>query len=184
MQANDSMAQAIHEEVRMAPHDSQWSAQFDAERTRLLDLFPSHCLTIEHIGSTAVPGLASKPIIDLMAGLNSGQTADEMLEPLCANEYCTSAEFNATLPDRRWLMRHAFGRRTHHLHLVIFGGPLWVRWLRFRDLLRADEAVAKRYEKLKTEHAKQYRSDREGYTTAKKAFIDETLGDGIYQNIS
>lgn len=72
-------------------------------------------------------------------------------------------------------MRHAFGRRTHHLHLVVFGGERWVRWLQFRDLLRADAAIATRYQHLKHELAGQHRYDREAYTCAKAAFINEVL---------
>src|SRR4051812_46323704 len=122
MGTDHSLTHAISEEVHITAHDSQWAAQFVAERDRLLDLLPGHFTAIEHIGSTAVPRLAAKPIIDILAGLGSISEADALLQPLCAHGYETSAEFNATLPDRRWLMRHAHGRRTHHLHLVIFGG--------------------------------------------------------------
>ncbi len=101
--------------------------------------------------------------------------ADALLEPLCAHGYESSAEFNATLPDRRWLMRHARGRRTHHLHLVVFGSEQWVRWLRFRDLLRVDGALASRYECRKRDLASEHRHDRESYTHAKTAFIQEAL---------
>ena len=101
--------------------------------------------------------------------------ADALLEPLCALGYETSAEFNATLPGRRWLMRHASGRRTHHLHLVVFGAGQWVQRLQFRDVLRADPALASRYGQLKQELAAHYRHDREAYTQAKAAFINEAI---------
>jgi len=175
MPTDDSLAHAIVEEVHIVAHDSRWSRQFAAERNRLLDLLPGRFTAIEHIGSTAVPRLAAKPIIDIVAGVGAMSEADSLLEPLCAHGYETSAEFNATLPDRRWLMRHAFGRRTHHLHLVVFGGEQWVRRLQFRDVLRADAALAARYEYLKQELAERYRHDRESYTHAKTAFINEVL---------
>lgn len=140
-----------------------------------MDLLSGRFVAIEHIGSTAIPGLAAKPIIDVLAGVVALSEADALLAPLCANGYETSAEYNATLPDRRWLMRHAFGRRTHHLHLVVFGGEPWVRWLQFRDALRADAAIAARYEELKRTLAEQHRHDREAYTHAKGAFIDQVL---------
>jgi GrpB-like predicted nucleotidyltransferase (UPF0157 family) len=177
MLTDDSLAHAIAEEVRMAAYDSRWAAQFVAERNRLLDLLPGRFGAIEHIGSTAVPRLAAKPIIDILAGVRTISEADSLLEPLCAHGYETSAEFNATLPDRRWLMRHAFGRRTHHLHLVVFGSVQWVRRLQFRDVLRTDFAIAARYEHLKQELAEQYRHDREAYTHAKATFINEVLSD-------
>jgi GrpB-like predicted nucleotidyltransferase (UPF0157 family) len=175
MLTDDSLTHAIVEEVHIMAHDSRWAAQFVAERNRLLDLLPGHFTAIEHIGSTAVPRLAAKPIIDILAGVRTISEAEALLEPLCAHGYETSAEFNATLPDRRWLMRHAFSRRTHHLHLVVFGGEQWVRRLQFRDVLRADAAIAARYEHLKQKLAGQYRHDREAYTHAKTAFINEVL---------
>src|ERR1700691_3201237 len=120
MPTDDSLTRAIAEEVHVAAYDSRWAAQFVTERDRLLDLLPGRFSAIEHIGSTAVPGLAAKPIIDILAGVGSMSEADSLLEPLCAHGYETSAEFSASLPDRRWLMRQALGRRTHHLHLVVF----------------------------------------------------------------
>ena len=175
MRADDSLTRAIFEEVCLVAHDPRWAAQFVEERDRLVALFPDRFAAIEHIGSTAVPGLAAKPIIDIIAGVKTMTEADALLEPLCAHGYETSAEFNATLPDRRWLMRHALGKRTHHLHLVIFGGEPWMHQLRFRDLLRADAAIAARYEQLKRDLAGQYRHDREAYTHAKTAFILEVF---------
>ena len=172
---DDSLAQAIAEEIHIVDHDSQWAAQFAAERNRLLDLLPGRFAAIEHVGSTAVPQLPAKPIIDLLAGVGTISEADALLDSLCAHGYVTSAEFNATLPDRRWLMRHALGRRTHHLHLVVFGGEQWVQHLQFRDALRADAMIAKRYASLKLGLAERYRQDRDAYTTAKEAFINEVL---------
>jgi len=175
MQHSDSLAQAIVEEVRISAHDSRWATQFVAERDRLLGILPGRFAAIEHIGSTAVPRLSAKPIIDIIAGVSALCDADALMEPLCMHGYETSLEFNATLPDRRWLMRHALGRRTHHLHLVVFGGEQWTRHLRFRDVLRADSSLVARYAHLKQELAEQHRCDREAYTFAKTAFIDQVL---------
>lgn len=175
MPTDDSLARAIVEEVHIASHDPRWAAQFAVERDCLLDLLPGRFAAIEHIGSTAVLGFPAKPIIDLLAGVRSMSEADALLEPLCAQGYATSAEFNATLPDRRWLMRHAFGRRTHHLHLVVFGGESWLRHLQFRDLLRTDPTSAARYGRLKQDLAAQHRHDREAYTQGKSEFIQEVL---------
>jgi GrpB-like predicted nucleotidyltransferase (UPF0157 family) len=176
MSINASLARAIVEEVCIVAHDSRWAAQFVEERDRLLELLPGRFVAIEHIGSTAVPGLAAKPIIDILGGVTLLSEADALLDPLCAHGYETSAEFNGTLSDRRWLMRHAQGRRTHHLHLVVYGGESWIRHLQFRDVLRADAAIAARYERLKRDLAGQHRHDREAYTDAKAAFIKEVVG--------
>jgi len=167
----ESLQAAITEEVALRAYDPHWPGMFEAERERLLSLFPDDFIAIEHMGSTAVPGLAAKPVIDILAGVASMEAARALVAPLCAQGYTTSAEFNATLTDRQWLMRWANGHRTHHLHLVVHGGPVWDQRLRFRDALRADPALAWNYAALKTELAAKHPTDREAYTEAKAAFV-------------
>ena len=164
------LQQAIHEPVEIAPYDSSWPEQFELEKSRLVLLFPE-LIEIQHIGSTAVPGLSAKPIIDLMAIVASMPVTDELLPKLCENGYVTSAEFNATLDDRRWLMRHAGGRRTHHLHLVLPNSEHWSSTIGFRDRLRADAQLAAEYAALKKMLSSTMGSDREAYTAAKSRFI-------------
>jgi len=171
MTEEESLQAAINEPVVLQAYDAHWPGMFEAERERLLALFPHDFMAIEHIGSTAVPGLAAKPVIDILAGVASMEAARALVTPLCKQGYTTSAEFNATLADRQWLMRWADGRRTHHLHLVVHGGPVWAQRLRFRDALRADPALAWNYAALKTELAAKYPTDREAYTEAKAAFV-------------
>ena len=175
MDEKESLNRAIHEEVALFPYDGNWPSMFKDERDRLLRLFPGDFLAIEHFGSTAVPGLAAKPIIDILAGVDSMPHADELMEPLCDAKYTTSMEFNATLIGRRWLMRWAEGRRTHHLHLVVYGGQEWDRRLAFRNILRANTELAQQYEMNKRLWAAEFRSDREAYTGAKEDFIREAL---------
>ncbi|MCZ8256585.1 MAG: GrpB family protein, partial [Polaromonas sp.] len=128
MTGPNSLLAAIHEEVRLQPYDPRWPGLFAAERDRLRLLapqLPARLIDIQHIGSTAVPGLAAKPVIDMLAGVESMAAAEALVAPLCANGYTTSAEFNASLNDRKWLMRWADGRRTHHLHIVVHDGAVW-----------------------------------------------------------
>ena len=175
MTEQTSLQLAIREPVKIVPHDPTWPHEFDHEKTRLITLFPTAFLAIEHIGSTAIPGLAAKPIIDVMAGVRQITDADTLLPALCENGYTTSAEFNATLPDSRWLMRHRNGHRTHHLHLIIFNSPDWLRRLAFRDLLSSDPTIAHQYETLKHRLAASHPSDREAYGDAKTTFIEQAL---------
>ena len=172
-----SLNLAISEEIQLLAHNPGWNEQFVAERERLLRLLPKCFLAIEHIGSTAVPNLAAKPIIDILGGVRSLAEADALLEPLVAEGYATSRAFNATLSDRRWLMRHSEGRRTHHLHLVVFEGASWERHVQFRDLLRGDPVLAERYQTCKQELAVKHRRDREAYTLAKSAFIEDVISE-------
>ena len=175
MADEQSLAAAINENVALSAHDPAWAPSFEAERARLQALLPDIFLAIEHIGSTAVPGLVAKPVIDLLAAVESLDGVDVLVDRLCENGYTTSREFNATLADRRWLMRWRDGHRTHHLHIVVLGGQPWHDRLAFRDALRRDPALADRYATLKTELAATHQADREAYTAAKAAFVREAV---------
>jgi GrpB-like predicted nucleotidyltransferase (UPF0157 family) len=156
---NPLLLQAIHQRVEIQPYDPEWPAQFALERDRLLQLFPETFIAIEHFG------------------VESMRVADEILNPLCEAGYDTSKEFNAKLKDRRWLMLHANGKRTHHLHLVIHGQKDWQINLAFRDALRADTELASRYEIVKRNLAAIHAGDREAYTAAKGDFIKSVVGE-------
>lgn len=170
-----STEQAALEPIRLAPYDPRWPALFEAERVRLQALFAPDLRAVEHIGSTAVPGLLAKPIVDLLAGVDSMAVADRLFEPLLEHGYSTSRTFNEMLTDRRWFMRSLDGRRTHHLHVVVFGGPTWRKHLAFRDRLRSSPALAQSYARLKSELAIRFEHDREAYTDAKSEFIASVL---------
>lgn len=175
MDEAESLNRAINEEVTLFPYDTAWPAQFEKERDRLIELFPTTFLAIEHIGSTAVPGLSAKPIIDILAGVDSMSQADGLMEPLCRSKYATSMEYNASLVGRRWLMRWAEGRRTHHLHLMVYGSPEWNLRLAFRNRLRESAELAQQYEMNKRLWASEFKKDREAYTAAKGSFIQQAL---------
>ena len=138
-------------------------------------MFSADILEIEHIGSTAVPGLAAKPIIDMMGAVRSMEVADKLLGPLREFGYVTPPECNANLPERRWLMRHANGHRTHHLHLIRLSTDGWRRTLKFRDILRSDPSAAQAYKELKLQLAKSVGDDRDKYIQGKTAFIEDLL---------
>lgn len=171
MTDEESLLAAIHEDVALHVYDGAWPRAFETERDRLLALFPHGFRDIQHIGSTAVAGLRAKPVIDILAGVESIAAAEALASPLCQSGYATSAEFNASLPDRKWFMRWSQGHRTHHLHLVVHGGPVWRDRLAFRDALRSRPDIAARYAALKTDLAAVHAHDREAYTDAKAAFF-------------
>lgn len=175
MTEDESLQQAIREQVRIFPYDPKWPEKYEMERERLVALFPEAFLALEHVGSTAVPGMAAKPIVDMIGGVRSLEEADALLPVLCQNGYSTSAEFNATLADQRWLMKHAMGHRTHHLHLLIHKGGEWRRKIAFRNSLRMNPDVARRYQELKANLAEAMGSDREAYTSAKAEFVEEIV---------
>lgn len=171
MNEQQSLQAAIHEEVKLHPYDPSWPQAYATERKRLRSVLPGVFIDVQHIGSTAVPGLAAKPIIDILAGVASMAVAESVIAPLCTFGYTTSAEFNATLSDRKWLMRWAEGRRTHHLHVVVHDSQAWHERLRFRDALRSSLALAAMYAELKADAARRHPMDREAYTRTKTEFI-------------
>lgn len=167
--------EAIREPVRLAPYDPAWPAAFEAERERLRALFAPELRAIEHVGSTAIPGMPAKPIVDLLAGVESMAVADGLFERVLLHGYTTSRAFNEMLADRRWFMRLLHGRRTHHLHLVVLGSPTWREHLLFRDRLRSNAVLAESYARLKLELAERFMHDREAYTDAKSEFVSSVL---------
>lgn len=174
MTETESLAAAINEEVDIAVYDPLWPARFEAEKARLATVVPGSFLEVQHIGSTAVPGLSAKPIVDILAGIGSMEEAPAIATSLLGVGYTTSASFNDSLVDRKWFMRWKDGHRTHHLHVVVHG-EVWTKRLAFRDALRADPALASRYAALKSDLASAHRTDREAYTEAKGAFVEAIL---------
>lgn len=171
MTDQQSLEAAIHEPVELVACDPVWPRMFETERARLLSMFPTAFIVIEHIGSTAVPGMSAKPIIDILAGVESFGDFETLSSRLCERGYSTSAGFNAAMSDRKWFMRWADGRRTHHLHVVVHGADFWSDRLAFRARLRANPDAATRYESLKINLAARFRDDREAYTQAKAEFV-------------
>jgi GrpB-like predicted nucleotidyltransferase (UPF0157 family) len=159
--------------VVIAPYDPAWPGRFEAERAVLARVLEPWLVgPIEHVGSTAVPGLAAKPIVDIMAGgrdLPSSKPAIEALRPL---RYCY---FDYKADVMHWLCKPSDVERTHHLHLVLFGSRLWRERLAFRDRLRSHVPTREAYLELKLRLAVEYREDREAYTEAKWPFVEAVL---------
>ena len=160
-------------EVVIVDHDARWPAKFEEERGRIVAAIGPHVTGIEHIGSTAVPGLAAKPVIDVLVGLRSLDDARECIRPVVGLGYEYVPEFEAELPERRFFRKDTDGARSHHIHMVEHGSPFWVRHILFRDHLRTHPEDARRYEALKRELAARFRDDRGAYTEGKTAFVRE-----------
>jgi GrpB-like predicted nucleotidyltransferase (UPF0157 family) len=175
MTDQESLHAAIQEHVELVPYDPAWPRVFELERARLRLQMPDTFRAIEHIGSTAVPQLSAKPIVDILAGVASLESVDDLTARLSVAGYTTSAEFNASLSDRKWFMRWRNGRRTHHLHVVVHDGQAWRERLAFRDRLRVDPDAAAQYQELKAALALEHRNDREAYTGAKRNFVELLL---------
>jgi GrpB-like predicted nucleotidyltransferase (UPF0157 family) len=167
----DDVARAIAQPVALADYDAGWPAAFEAERRRLMEALPGRFVAIEHIGSTAVPGLRAKPLLDLLAGVPTIEDAYAINDVMDRIGYTTSPAMNASLKTRQWFMRQSGGHRTHHLHVVVHDDVEWTKRIGFRDRLRADPALRARYVALKEDLARRFGDDRDAYTEGKSDFI-------------
>ena len=157
------------------PYDPAWPEQFESIKQQLAVIFPAPNCTIEHIGSTAVPGLIAKPIIDIMLGAPDLSDIESMQEALAKLDFHYVAEFTAAMPERRYFVRPARRPRDVHLHAVVHRGIFWRDHLQFRDSLRNDDALAHAYTALKGELADRFAHDSWAYADAKTAFIRAAL---------
>jgi GrpB-like predicted nucleotidyltransferase (UPF0157 family) len=155
--------------VEIVSYDPAWPIRFAEEAGVLRGALAEWLVgPIEHIGSTAVPGLAAKPVIDIMAAVQTLEASRSAISAASALGYC----YFPYRPDsEHWFCKPSPAFRTHHLHLVPIDSPQWRRAVAFRDYLRAHSDVAGEYETLKRQLALEYRDDREAYTQAKHPFI-------------
>lgn len=160
----------MSEPVVIVEYNPDWPDMFEAEKTRLHGAIGVWAAAIEHIGSTAVPGLAAKPIIDIMVGLNQLADAAFCIERMERLGYTYHPEKEDELPERRYFKR---GPNTYHVHMVELGSAFWERHLLFRDYLRGHRNDALAYEMLKRELAQMHPHDRERYTLGKTRLIQE-----------
>lgn len=172
-----------HPAVVIVDYDPRWPLLFDAEQQLLLGVLGPRALAIEHVGSTSVPGLGAKPIIDISVGVHNLMSAvDDCREPLqgLGYEYIPMPG----LPDLRLFRRGPWRAATHHVHLVEFGGARWHRYLLFRDHLRARPDVAHQYDELKRGLAIEHGANRSAYQAAKMPFIDAVLAEAGAANLA
>jgi len=159
--------------IELAPYSAAWPELFAIEAQRLKAVLePWLAGDIEHVGSTAVPGLSAKPVIDIMAPVAG---LDEALPAIEALRELNYAHFPYKRDAMLWFCKPSPAHRTHHLHLVPIGSELFHGRLVFRDVLRREPALAAEYEKLKVRLAAAHPGDREAYTEAKSPFIQAVL---------
>ncbi|MGA2999527.1 GrpB family protein [Bradyrhizobium sp.] len=163
--------------VEIVDYDPRWPLLFEEEAERLrAALDPSLVVGLEHFGSTAVPGLSAKPIIDVLIAVRSLAAAQvTFVEALRNLDYVYWAD--NPKKDRMFFVKGMppFGsKRSHHVHVTELHGEMWQR-LAFRDYLRAHPEEAEIYERLKRRLAIEHQTDREAYTDAKSAYVDSVV---------
>jgi GrpB-like predicted nucleotidyltransferase (UPF0157 family) len=163
--------------VEICEYDATWPLKFEEQRDSLMNAIGNKVVAVEHIGSTAVPGLGAKPIIDIMIGLRQLSDAEDCIEPLRRIGYDYVPELEAEIPERRYFHKGPSNvpKKHYHLHMVEINGKFWNAQILFRDYLRTHPDSAQEYLKLKKDLAAKYRLNREAYTEAKTSFIESTI---------
>jgi GrpB-like predicted nucleotidyltransferase (UPF0157 family) len=166
----------LPDEIVIVPYNPAWPALYEAEAARVRAALPADIvLAIEHFGSTAIPGLAAKPVIDILVAVRSIEEARECaVAPLSALGYAFWADNPKR--DRLFFVKGLppAPRRTHHVHFTELAGEAWHR-LRFRDHLRRDAEAREAYLALKLDLARRFPDDREAYTEGKQDFVDAVM---------
>jgi GrpB-like predicted nucleotidyltransferase (UPF0157 family) len=154
------------EQVNLVDHDPDWAGSFETERAVLGELFDGRVVAIEHVGSTSVPGLCAKPIVDVMIGLRQLELSEKEIAAMARLGYEYKGEHR---PGRLLFVKQP---RTHHVHVVEHGSEAWDRQLAFRDVLRSDAVERERYDALKRRLAAEGHP-LEAYGELKTPFIRE-----------
>ena len=168
----ERIAEAIREEISIAPYNPEWPNLFEEEAAALRRMLPrSVVIKVEHFGSTAVPGLAAKPVIDMLVQVSSLEETRERVAPILEAEGYEYFWRTDVSPAYAWFIkRDSEGKRTHHIHMVEADSKLWER-LHFRDYLREFPEEAGRYAELKRRLAGRHPADRVAYTEGKAEYV-------------
>jgi GrpB-like predicted nucleotidyltransferase (UPF0157 family) len=159
--------------VKLVPYTPAWAIVFQAERIRLQHVLGTDALDIQHIGSTAVPGLAAKPILDLGIAVASESVVAGCVPRLTALGY-TYRGYRGS-GEGHFFDQGSEEHLTHYLHILSIRDPAWWNYLLFRDYLIAHPAIRDAYMELKQDLAAQYAEDRAAYTAAKAVFVQSIL---------
>ncbi|EMA52463.1 MULTISPECIES: GrpB family protein [Halococcus] len=159
--------------VALVPHDPGWKREYTAEVERLEPLVDEQLIEFEHVGSTAIEGLAAKPIIDMLAVVEDLDGAADLVPVLETHGY--EHRPNDDVSGRLFLAKGPRTDRTHYLSVVERESDRYTEQIAFRNFLRSHPEVAAEYEELKRTLADAHSDDRDSYTAAKAAFIERVL---------
>ena len=159
--------------VALADHDVSWRDEFLAEREILGAALAEFGCEIEHVGSTAGPGIPAKPILDIALGCPPQTDPASLKEPLEALGYLYRGDFGDS--GGHLFVRGTETVRTHHLHVVALGGEQWTAYLAFRDHLRSDAESRELYAAEKRKLARRFKDDRQSYTDSKAPTVRQLL---------
>jgi GrpB-like predicted nucleotidyltransferase (UPF0157 family) len=172
----ERIKRVVQEDVAIVPYNPAWQRSFEQEKQHLLSCLPTELIRrIEHYGSTAVPNLAAKPVVDMLVEVTSLEETKSRIVPILENQgydyFWRPSSGETTPPFYAWFIkRDAQGERTHHIHMMERDFEQWDALL-FRDYLIERPDLAKQYEALKVNLAREFPNDRVAYTNGKTEFV-------------
>ena len=153
--------------VQLSEYNPEWVSLFLKEKDIIADKLGNKIVTIEHIGSTSVPGLGAKPIIDILLGVRKISDADEFIPKMLELGYEYRNHFENVMPYRRYFTKPGY----YHVHTVEVTSSFWKRHIQFRDYMREHDDVRDAYCKIKKELAEHEWNDTNDYAYAKTEFV-------------
>jgi GrpB-like predicted nucleotidyltransferase (UPF0157 family) len=157
--------------IEVVPHKPRWSELFQEAVEDLTAVFGPEIVAAHHIGSTAIPGILAKPIVDVLLVVRDIDQVDSFNQDMMERGYRPQGEFG--IPGRRFFIKGSESHRTHHIHVFEESHAAVDRHLAFRDYLRAHSDEAQTYSRLKEELARRFPHDIDGYIAGKYDFIKE-----------
>jgi GrpB-like predicted nucleotidyltransferase (UPF0157 family) len=157
--------------VRLSPYQPVWQRLFKEEKERLQQAVGPYVLDIQHVGSTSIPGLVAKPILDIAIAVCDFEAATICIEPIEGLGYVYRGEFG--IPRRHYFAKGE--PRTHHLHMNEIDSVDYENQILFRDYLIRHPDVAQAYAALKLDLARRFPADRDAYLAGKAPFIEHVL---------
>lgn len=161
-------------DVFLADHSDNWSQAFALEHRALNEALVGFDPNIEHVGSTAVPDLQAKPIIDIAIAVASIRAIPDVIPRMQKLGYIYCGDAGAD-GGHLFVRESSPNVRSHHVHVVAASDPQWHAYLRFRDCLRRDRVLREEYAQIKTRLSKEFPHDRPSYTAGKTVFIRRIL---------
>ena len=161
----------MQEPIRVVDYNPDWPGIYQVEKVKLEQALGPLIVDIQHVGSTSIPGLAAKPIIDILVGIKEYPMPDAAVQAVVDLGYVYMGEYG--IPRRHYF--HKGVPRSHHVHVIEMDNPEWDNFVLFRDYLRTHPQTLSDYEALKREMARKHEKDRVKYTESKSEFIKSVI---------
>jgi len=159
--------------VVLSPYNFEWKKIYEKEKALLFSVLGNQALDIQHVGSTSVPGVKSKPIIDIAFAVKRTKDIEKIIKIMKKLGY--EYKHEAGVRGRHFFAKGSEKNRTHYVHMVKFGGKQWRNLIYFREYLLGNKERIREYNELKENLAKEYKDNRDTYTKKKSIFISEII---------